>query len=231
MKVVIVLILLLGLSNSFSQSQKDSILMLNGKVYKGTIIGLEETLDDSILKYKSISKKGHETNEVLSTYRIFSYTQNGENKVLYHPDEFKGNFLSIEETKHVTIGSYDARQTFKPRFVFWSSYAIGLGASVFDTYLSKKSATDSSLIAPLEPGFFKSNPSIAPFFVPAVLSVSWSFPTFKLKDKQMLHKEYKNNANYYRGYHRISKQKRILSSLMGSVAGIATGMTLYYILQ
>ena len=231
MKVVIALILFLGLTNSFSQSEKDSILMLNGKVYQGTIIGLEETLDDSILKFKSISKKGHETTEILSTYRIFSYTQNGTNNVLYHPDEFKGNFLSIEETKDVTIGSYDARQTFKPRFVFWSSYALGLGASIFDTYLSEKAASDSSLITPKEPGFFRNDPSIAPFFVPAVLSVSWSFPTFKLKDKQILHKEYKNNANYYRGYHRISKQKRILSSLMGSVLGIATGMTLYYILQ
>jgi len=139
--------------------------------------------------------------------------------------------LSIAETKEVTIGSYDARQTFKPRFVFWSSYALGLGASIYDTYLTKKSASDSSLITPLEPGFFRSGPSIAPFFVPVVLSVSWSFPTFKIKDKQILHKDYMNNLNYYRGYHRISKQKRILSSLMGSFAGIATGMTLYYILQ
>src|SRR5690606_16157112 len=122
---------------------------------------------------------------------------------LYTPNEFMGDYLTVKETKDVTIGSYDARQTFKPHVAFWTSFAAGFGASVWDTYLTKKAASDTTLISPKEPGFFKGDPSVFPFFVPIVASVSWSLPTFKLKKKKMLHQNYHGNENYYRGYHRI----------------------------
>ena len=227
-KVIFALLVIFTAPHLYAQSVQDSILLLNGKVFYGEFQGITIEEYDSVLTYKTTDKKGATKLEQLETYRIFSYTDKGAETVLYYPDEFKGDFLSVNETREVTIGSYDARETFTPHFPFWSGFALGLGASVLDTYLTKKEATDSSLVQPKEPGFFRKSPSIFPFLVPAVVSVSWSFPSFKVKKKNMIHKEYFNNANYYRGYHRIAKQKRMLGSLFGSLAGIATGMIVYY---
>lgn len=211
------------LSGSFGQ--KDSILFLNGKVDYGTIEGLAKTPSDSVIIISENGKK-----EEISTYRVFSFTKANQTQILYRPDEFKGDFLSINETKAVTYGSYDARQTFKPYVPFITGFAIGLGASIFDTYRSKSSVADT-LNYDLEPGFFKSSPSIFPFLIPPVVCVAWAIPSFKLKDKKILHKEYFKNENFYRGYQRIAKQKRMLSSLLGSVIGVGVGMSIYYIAQ
>lgn len=228
MKTLISIIFILFTTLLFAQAEQDSILLLNGKVYKGKILGLEDFQGDSILKYQSIGKGGAERTEVISAYRIYSYSQNNETKVLYRQDEFSGNYLSERETKEVTLGSYDARKTFKAHVPFWSAFALGLGASLFDTYLTKKEAQDSTLITIKEPGFFRNEPSIFPFLVPPVISVAWSFPTFKLRGRKMIHKQYLHNEFYYRGYHRIAKQKRMLGSLLGGFSGVALGMILHY---
>lgn len=223
MRQTLLAIFLFSTYVSVSFGQNDSILFLNGKVDYGTIEGLAKTPSDSVLVISSNGKK-----EEVSTYRIFSFTQSNKTQVLYRPDEFKGDFLSIKETKAVTYGSYDARQTFKPHVAFWTGFGLGLGASIFDTYLGKNSVKDT-VNYDLEPGFFKSSPSLFPFLVPPVVAVVWAIPSFKLKDKKILHKQYFKNENFYRGYQRIAKQKRMLSSLLGSVLGVGVGMSLYYI--
>jgi hypothetical protein len=210
-----------------AQSELDSILLLNGKVYKGTVVGLEHMRTDSVLTYKD--EKGEV--EHFETYRIFSYTQKGVNSIIYQKNEVKGNFLDEKQAREVTYGSFDARQTFKPHVPFWSGFALGLSASLSDTYLTKKEASSPNLVAPLTPGFFKRSPSWFPFAVPVVVPIIWSFPSFKLKEKKVVHKEFYLNENYYRGYHRIARQKRMLSSLIGSLSGIASGLVIHYIAQ
>ena len=212
---------------AFSQTAQDSIILLNGKVYKGSVIGIESKRTDSVLTYKNEDGKV----EHFSTYRVYSYFKNNKSTIVYQKDEFKGNFLNKNEAREVTFGSYDARQTFKPIVPFVSSFALGLGASFSDTYLTKKEASDPGLTEPLTPGFFKRDPSWAPFIIPAVLTVSWSFPSFKLKEKKVVHKEFYKNENYYRGYHRIARQKRMMAALTGSLSGIASGLIIHYIAQ
>lgn len=211
--------------------QRDSILLLNGKVLHGNVLGLEKTPGDSILKYETIRKDGSSRPEIIQTYRVFHFVDEGNTRVLYRQDEFLGNYLSVSDTRDVTYGSYDARRTFKPHVPTWTSFALGFGASIFDTYLTNKQANDPDLIEPKTPGFFKGNPSIFPFLVPVVVSVSWGLPSFRLKEKNMIHKQYLHNENYYRGYHRIAKQKRMLGALLGSLGGIATGMIIHYSVQ
>lgn len=213
------------------QGNTDSLLLLNGKSIRGTITAIDVFEGDSIIRYNFTNKKGKTLNEMIETERIFSYSWKGKHTTLYQPNEFIGDYLTVKQTHDVTIGSYDARQTFKPHVPFWTGFALGLGASIWDTYLTKKEATDSSLIAPKEPGFFKSEPSVFPFFVPVVLSVSWALPSFKLRENKMIHKNYMGNEYYYRGYHRIAKQKRMLGALFGSLGGVAIGMFTYYIVQ
>ena len=230
MKSFIIITLCLFCTMVFSQD-KDSLLLLNGKSYVGDITGTALVKGDSVVNINVMNKKGKVIPHSIETRRIFSKTENGINKTIYMPNEFMGDYLSISETHDVTIGSYDARQTFKPHWAFWTSFAAGLGASIFDTYLSEKNANDSSLVAPKKPGFFRGDPSIFPFFIPVVASVSWSLPSFKLRDNRMIHKNYKGNEFYYRGYHRIARQRRMLGALLGSFSGIAVGLISYYIIH
>jgi hypothetical protein len=233
MRTIGILFTLLLNISSFGQTEKDSILLLNGKVYHGKIIGIGKSEGDSILTFKEETKKGM-VNTNLAFYRIFSYTENGTEKIIYHQNEFLGNYLTVAETKDVTIGSYDARQTFKPTIPFWTTFVLGAGVSVMDTYLSQKTLDKPDYTNPYgytSPGLFKDRLSLLPVLVPVVVSVGWSIPTFKLKRKKMIHQEYFNNANYYRGYHRIAKQKRMLGSMLGGFAGIASGWATHLIIN
>ena len=142
----------------------------------------------------------------------------------------------MEEVRFTTLGSYDARKTFKPRFAFYSSIAIGLGVSMLDTYYSQKSYdkfVEVNLVPPTNAavGFFGTGPTLMPLLVPLVLSASWALPTFKIKSHQILQKDLYGNEFYYRGFHRIAKQKRIFASIKGSVIGIGLGMISYSIFR
>jgi hypothetical protein len=232
MRKIIFLSIILASFNSFAQNERDSILLLNGKVYHGKILGLSKHEGDSVLQYQTVSNNGVSTDDMFGTYRVFSYTQNGTETILYRQNNFLGNYLTVDETRDVTMGSYDARKTFKPIVPFWSTLAVSLGVSLMDTYLTQKAIDAPEYLgSETAPGFFKQGPSLLPILVPVLVSVSWSLPSFKLKEKKMIHKQYFNNENYYRGYHRIAKQKRMLGALVGGFSGLAAGMISYYTVQ
>jgi hypothetical protein len=220
---------LLTYVNVFGQAEKDSILLLNGKVYRGTITGMS----DGFLKFNEIDKKGNMFTSQIEDYRIFSYTQKGQESIVYQMDEFKNNFLTVEEAKNVTLGSYDARKRFKPRFVFWSSFALSYAASIFDTYLPQHVIDNPDYLGgQTSPGLFKANATMIPFLiVPPVLTIGWAFPSFRIKEKQMIQMHLVNNESYYHGFHRIAKQKRILAALKGSLIGIGSGLITYAIFK
>ena len=227
-QTISILIFFLTSLSLYAQTELDSIILLNGRVYRGTITGTS----DNLLTYKEIDRKGNEFSGVMEYYRVFSYTQNGMEKVVYEQDEYKDNFLTVEEARNATLGSYDARQTFKPRFVFWSSFVIGYGASLYDTYLLQKTINHPDYFGnQTTKGFFKSDPTFMPILAPLVLSVGWSFPSFKIKEKQMIQMHLLNDESYYRGYHRIAKQKRILGALRGSLLGIGAGLVTYAVFK
>ncbi len=220
-------VFLLATSPTFAQAEKDSIILLNGKVYREKVV----KVDEDYLTVESFIK-GDKLELPLERYRIFSYTQNGEETVLYTENAEADNFLTVNEARNATLGSYDARQTFKPRVVFWSSLALGYGASLYDTYLDKKSLNDPEYIGDeTSPGFFKSRPSLAPILVPLVLTATWAIPSFKLREKQMIQLHLKNDESYYRGYHRVAKQKRMLAALRGGLIGVGAGILTYAIFK
>lgn len=213
-------------------SQQDSIILLNGKVYRGTI----KSVENGSLYYLGTEKKLENTPIEITTDRVFSFVKTGEETVLYTKDDFKGDFLTVEEARHTTLGSYDARQTFKPRFVFWSSIVVGYGVSLLDTYYTQSSYDNFVKQNGTPPtkavvGFFGTNPTIMPLVVPLVLSATWGLPSFKIKKDQILQKELFGNEMYYRGFHRIAKQKRIFGAIKGSAIGIGLGMLSYSILR
>ena len=225
---LVCLLCLINTFISFSQAEQDSIILLNGRVYRGAVT----SLNDGFLKFQETDKNGNSFTSEIATYRIFSYTQNGTENELYQQNEINNNFLTLDEARNATLGSYDARQTFKPRFVFWSSMAVGYSAALFDTYLQQSTIDHDNYVGDFtSSGLFKSKPTIFPFFIPAVLSVTWALPSFKIKENQIIQTHLLNNESYYRGYHRVAKQKRIIAALKGSLIGIGAGLVTYAVFK
>jgi hypothetical protein len=229
MKAVLASILMVLVSFvSTAQGEQDSIILLNGRVFRGPVTSVE----NGFLKYKETTKGGESFTGEFDLYRVFSYTQNGAETILYKQDETSDNYLTIDEARNATLGSYDARQTFKPRFVFWSSFAIGYGVSLYDTYLLQATVDHDNYIGPhTEGGLFKSQPTFLPIVAPLVLSAAWTFPSFKVREKQMIQTHLLNDESYYRGYHRVARQKRIFAALKGSLIGIGAGLVTYAVFK
>jgi hypothetical protein len=209
-----------------SSAQADSVLLLNGKSFSGSI---GET-GNGIIPLTITNKKGQTKLMQLAEYRVFSYTKAGVEKVSYFQDDFQGNFLTTDQARAATYGSYDARIKFKPRLAFWSSALIGFSSTLFDTYLSQKAVADSNSLY-TDPGFFKNEPSIFPFFVPPTLMVGWAIPKTKVRYNKMLHMQYHGNEDFFRGYHRVARQKRMLAALRGGAIGVAVGLLTYYVVS
>lgn len=212
--------------------QQDSIVLLNGRVYRGTV----KAVSNELLTYVDAAEPDTEFPFEITTDRLFSYVVNGQETVVYKQDELKGDFLTVEQARHATLGSYDARQTFKPRFVFWSSVLIGYGVSLMDTYYSQRAYDQFVAENGVPPtksvvGFFGTGPSLMPVVAPLVLSVSWGLPTFRIKSDQILQKDLFGNEDYYRGFHRVAKQKRVFAAIKGSTIGIAAGIISYSIFR
>ena len=223
---------LTALSNfGFSQSFNDSIILLNGNVFRGKVVGLTE----EYLTFKSQGKKGVEDLRI-EHYRIFSYTQDDLEKVMYTYDTTIGNFLTVDESRKFALGSYDARKTFSSRPVFYSSIAAGYAVSLFDTYLTQKRANDLNNQQPtssvaFKSGFFGRQPSILPLAMPLTLGISFGLTNVRVKDEYILQKGLKNDPFYYEGFNRVAKQQRTFSALKGSVIGVALGYISYALLQ
>ncbi|MBI3136605.1 MAG: hypothetical protein HYZ14_18160 [Bacteroidetes bacterium] len=224
------LFLLININTAFLVAQQDSIVLLNGKVYRGTII----SVDKGVLTYTGTEKKKQGVVIELTTDRLFSYVQNDKETVCYVQNEFIGDFLTVEEARRSTLGSYDARMNFKPHFVFYSSWALGLGVSLLDTYYTQSSynkfVTENG-VPPVNAtvGFFGIRPTLMPVLVPLVLSATWGIPSFRIKGDQIIQKNMIGDASYYRGFHRIAKQRRIFAALSGSAIGIGAGMISYFV--
>lgn len=234
MKYFLSLIVFLITATFTLNAQQDSLILMNGKSYSGEITKIYKADDgDSAVALTYVNNRGKSITEEFTYQRMFSYSKSGQEKVCYYQNEFAGDYLTVPEARNTVLGSNDARQHFKPRFVFWSSLALGLGSTIMDTYVTKKeaAATDSTNLTPLSPGFFNKSPSWFPFLVPAVLTVSWSIPSFKVKHQWVSDSRYIGDANYYRGFHRICKQRRMLAALKGSLIGIGTGFLTYYIIR
>lgn len=229
MRLVTLLILTTFLGHA-TFSQQDSIVLLNGKVYRGEV----KKVEGGILTYTELKKDGTSEEIDLTTDRLFSYVDNGKETVFYVENEFTGDFLSVESARNATLGSYDARQTLKPRFVFYSSLLLGFGISLLDTYYSQSAydnfvATNGSPPITAQVGFFGAKPTLMPVLAPMVLSGSWAIPSFRIKPKQLLQKNLYGNEEYYRGFNRVARQKRVLAALKGSVIGIGLGYISYFV--
>ena len=172
---------------------QDEILFLNGKTIKGTLI--EKT------NYEFTLKTEKDKQYVLDKYRIFSYTQNNKETIVYEYDTLSGNFLKVEDMKLFVYGERDAHISYQPTF----SNIVGVGVGGVAGYFMHK---ESSF-------FFITTPLV--YTVGTLL-----FPT-KVKKKRLQDHQYLKEDEYLRGHERIARSKRTQNALKSSIIGMGIG--------
>lgn len=192
-KILVLLFILLKPFYSFGQ---DEILFLNGKVLKGDL--LEKT------KYEFTFKDEKERQFIIDKYRVFSFTENGKESIVYEYDTLSGNFLKVNDMKMFVYGERDAHASFKPKAA--NLFALGIGAAA--GFMMQKDQSFVYLPIPL-----------------VYTSVTLLFPT-KVNSKRLKDTQYIKEDEYLRGYERIARSKRTQSVLRNSVVGMAAGFVI-----
>jgi hypothetical protein len=189
-KILIITAICLASINAKAQ---DKILFLNGKSLEGSL--LEKT------NYEFTFKDKKEKQFLIDKYRVFSYTQNNNESIVYEFDTLSGNFLKVEDMKMFVYGERDAYANFKPRV----SNVLGLAIGAIGGYLMQ---TDESFI-------YIATPLI---YTPITLL----FPT-KVKQSKLTEVKYLKEDEYLRGYERVARAKRTQGALKTSLLGMGIG--------
>ncbi len=221
MKNVFFWVITLVSFTGFSQSEQDSIILLNGNVFRGQVM----EKGDEFLTFRMDSKKGLQELK-MENYRIFSYTKGGVENVMYKYDSLNDNFLTVDQSRKYTLGSYDSRQSYKPRVIFYTNILLAYGVSLYDSYLPKSQVNSIEGVT-LTPGFFGRQPSILPLGFTFVSTITFALPNLKVKEKYITQKGLKGDKFYYHGFNRIAKQKRAFAALKGSAIGMGLGYLSY----
>ncbi len=177
---------------------QDEILFLNGKSLKGSL------LDKTEYEFTFKDQKGRQF--ILDKYRVFSYTQNNKESIIYSYDTLSGNFLKVQDMKMFVYGERDAHETFKPGFSNLMAFGVGAGAG----FAMQKDQSFLYLPAPL-----------------LYTTITLLFPT-RVKQRRLTETKYIKEDEYLRGYERIARSKRtqgaLRNSIIGMVAGYVTGI-------
>lgn len=123
------LILMMLSKNGFSQSGKDTLLMLNGGIMIGTVIDTTNGLT-SIKNPKDTTK-----NFIIENDRIFSITNSRGESIMYVYDTILGNEFTIDEMRYFIKGEQDAEKGFKARGAFWGNMLLGAAGGVTGSFL------------------------------------------------------------------------------------------------
>jgi hypothetical protein len=211
-----------------AQNYQDSILLLNGISYKANVIDFKS----GVLHFEIIDKKGKSKDFEITQSVIFSYHEKGTETILYKKGLGLMDDLEIHEVRRYAIGGYDARQTYNPRYAFWSTLVVTYGISLWDTYLSQKVIDSPGVtISDYNAGFFGKGPTMVPFVAPLLFTAAFGLPKMRVKSKHILHKNYHGDNMYYHGFNDYSRKKRLFGALKGSVLGLGLGLISYSVFR
>jgi len=213
----------------FNVSAQDKLLLLNGRIDKGEITADKE----SIFDFKIYKNSGKEKIISYDKSRIFSITNiNGKESILYKKDSSIGNFLSENRMRMYIYGQRDAHENFGIGRHLFGGFLLGFAATVFDTYEfgpSKKEIADGA--TPVPTGFFLRDPSIFPVLFPLSIPLGVSLLPSKIIKDDVSSIEYLNSEEYIEGFSKVKKFKRLKSSFLGSLSGMAMALISYYALN
>jgi hypothetical protein len=172
---------------------QDKILFLNGKSLEGTL--LDKT------NYEFTFKDQKEKEFVIDKYRVFSYTQNNKESLVYEFDTLSGNFLKVEDMKMFVYGERDAYETYKPQITNYTGLAVGAAAG----FMMQKDQSFIYIPTPL-------------IYTALTLLLPTKVNQSKLKDTKYLKED-----EYLRGYERVARAKRTQGALKTSLVGMGIG--------
>lgn len=203
---------------------QDKILLLNGKTYEGEFLSKSEDL----VNFNFVKKSGKIKPFSFEKTRVYSFTKKGEQEsVLYQKDTSILHYYSQYEMRMFIYGEKDAYKRYKVTRPWVTSFAIGLGVSVYDTYLNEGYTCHNGTV--VTKGFFKRQPSLAQFIVPFVVPLATGAIKPKMKAKFVSDPTFLANEYYIEGFKKVRRFRRVKSSLFGTLCGVATGMLVYYI--
>lgn len=215
------LLILLG-TQSFNA--QDKILLLNGKSYEGKFLSKSEDL----VNFNFVKKSGKTKPFSFERIRVYSVTKEGqEESVLYKKDTSMFLYYSQYEMRMFIYGEKDAYNRYKVTRPWATGFAIGLGVSLYDTYLNEGYTCHNG--NEVTKGFLKRQPSLAQFIVPFVVPLTTGAIKPKMKAKFASDPTFLANEYYIEGFKKVRRFRRVKSSLFGTLCGVATGMLAYYI--
>jgi hypothetical protein len=208
-----------------AQIEKDSVMLMDGKTFSGSVVELTD--DFLTFKLNPSGPKNKEQITNIDRYRIFSYYQNGEEIVLYKQTDSPENFLTIDQARSAALGSYDAKNHYNVKPVFYSSAVLTLGFCLADTYLTTR---NKNLIGnpELKTGFFGRTPSIWPIASVLVLPIGFGIPSTKVRSKNLMN-GIRGDQYYYAGFNSTARQRRSFEALKGAATGLVLGYASYFI--
>jgi hypothetical protein len=192
LKIILSFILLITSLLAFSQ---DKLLFLNGKELEGKILEFNKyQLTFQTLKNKEIA---------IENYRLFSFSKNNEDTILYRYDTLEGNFLSEKDMKMFVYGERDAHQTYSSKFSNKLGFAFGATAGYF----------------------MHKDQNFLYISTPLVYTLgTLIFPT-RVKQRKIKDLQYIKEDEYLRGHERVARAKRTQNALLSTLIGLGVGFT------
>jgi len=179
---------------SLNMSAQDKLLFLNGKILEGEILeqtDYEFSFQDKKNKQYSIDK-----------YRVFSFTKNDKESIVYKYDTLAGNFLKVDDMQLYVYGERDAHLTYNSNFVS----AVGIAFGGVTGYFMHKDQSFLYIAAP---------------FVYTTLTLP--FGTSIKQQNKIKNKDFLKEDEYLRGYDRVARSNRTTNALKSSFVGMGVG--------
>lgn len=127
----------------------------------------------------------------------------GQEDILYKFEEIIGNDFTISEMRYFIYGERDALKGYNPKPTFWLGFAVGAGGSYG-----------------LRGGFI-------PFAIPLAYTGGMQIPYIKIRAETISDQEYTYHPTYALGYEKVSRTKKTINALLGSLLGVVVGGAIY----
>jgi hypothetical protein len=178
---------------------QQKILLMSGIEIEGKNI----KVDEEFVHYEYTQKDEVKTNSI-EIYRVFAiYDEQSKEQVIYERDSLFGRDLTVQEMRYFIFGEQDARKVFKSPSSTIASFIIGAGSG------------------------FAINFFAIPVPFAATIIISSIKP--RLTPDKLEHKTHLKEYSYYDGYRRIARNKKRGNALWGGFAGVAVGISSYYV--
>jgi hypothetical protein len=176
---------------------QDSILLMNGQVLKGRVLG-QSTLE---IRYLDTDRKGRTHERAEPTEDVFSVTDSlGRERIWYFHDTVFGNDLTTDQMRRFIVGEQDARTGYKPLGPVLAGFLIGAGTTM---------ALDLEMNA---------------FFLPPLVGMTMILPRVHVTKGSISDVTMEGDEYYAYGYARVGRSKRVVRTLMSTFAGVAVGL-------